>query len=418
MPLPRSVVEFSKGSKKARHVDSANFRGFSFIQEDFLLPERDKDEIEEYWNSADEDAESVSECASSKMGLDLGDAEAEPEKKKRPPRKRKKKKKATDTASVASSDGGIKTPPIQNGEKEEPATKEYTIKALENSNITPQKTVEVPLAQNQPIVSHLTPAEPVEPTQSIKTVSKNPATTPAQKLPPKAPPKEETWQSVGSAEKKGLQPLRPKATQTQKYIPPQQRGGTNQQSRGWTGPQQQLRYPQHGAQATLSMRQPNPQAYHMQQPQQHVSAARSPGWGTNAQRQQQQQHSRQQPNHTGNRGWATVGPVNVAPSVSATTSKSPAQGSWASKISTSQQQQAQRRMSPHDLKTGIQPVIPPSPSSDWTKHSMSSSPRHKVVKTPDNWPSLGDFPAPPTLNQGTSAKKPQPLAGAWGARKR
>ena len=40
MTLPRSVKEMSKLDFLPRHCNSENFRGFSFIGEDFPLPER------------------------------------------------------------------------------------------------------------------------------------------------------------------------------------------------------------------------------------------------------------------------------------------------------------------------------------------------------------------------------------------
>lgn len=40
MGLPRSVIEMSHDDFKPRRCRSGAFRGFSFIQEDFILPER------------------------------------------------------------------------------------------------------------------------------------------------------------------------------------------------------------------------------------------------------------------------------------------------------------------------------------------------------------------------------------------
>ncbi|KAL3925235.1 MAG: hypothetical protein SGILL_000548 [Bacillariaceae sp.] len=104
MPLPQSVHQMSQEEWKPRRVQSDTFRGFSFVQGDFVLPDRDADELDIYWRStAEEDAESDSDIASNKA--EAKQPPAEPEKKKRPPRKRKKKKKNnnTDTASVGSS---------------------------------------------------------------------------------------------------------------------------------------------------------------------------------------------------------------------------------------------------------------------------------------------------------------------------
>lgn len=104
MQLPRSVKEMAKDDFKPRQCKSDVFKGFSFIQHDFPLPDRTVDQDEHYWNNVDEDGESASECASffgeefekNKEALQPS-LESTPEiamsatKKKRPPRKKKKK---------------------------------------------------------------------------------------------------------------------------------------------------------------------------------------------------------------------------------------------------------------------------------------------------------------------------------------
>eukprot|EP00574_Skeletonema_japonicum_P012463 CAMPEP_0201723032 /NCGR_PEP_ID=MMETSP0593-20130828/7207_1 /ASSEMBLY_ACC=CAM_ASM_000672 /TAXON_ID=267983 /ORGANISM="Skeletonema japonicum, Strain CCMP2506" /LENGTH=746 /DNA_ID=CAMNT_0048214067 /DNA_START=12 /DNA_END=2252 /DNA_ORIENTATION=+ len=95
MTLPRSVREMSKLDFLPRHCESENFRGFSFIGDNFPIPERKKSEEEHYWNNVDDDGQSLSECASSVFDDDMNEVappEPEPAKKKRPPRKKKKKK--------------------------------------------------------------------------------------------------------------------------------------------------------------------------------------------------------------------------------------------------------------------------------------------------------------------------------------
>jgi serine/threonine protein kinase len=92
MPLPRSVIDMSMENFQPRRVESEAFRGFSFIHDDFVLPERGLDEEQSYWESIEEDGESVSECASSKMGDEVESLQSPPPStSKRPPRKRKKK---------------------------------------------------------------------------------------------------------------------------------------------------------------------------------------------------------------------------------------------------------------------------------------------------------------------------------------
>lgn len=108
MALPRSVVLMSKDNFQAHHVESQRFRGFSFIHDSFDLPERPHEELETYWKSIEEDAVSLSDCASSKMENDtLDQLLVESPAKKRPPRNRKKNKAdalcSTPAASVPSS---------------------------------------------------------------------------------------------------------------------------------------------------------------------------------------------------------------------------------------------------------------------------------------------------------------------------
>jgi serine/threonine protein kinase len=107
MALPRSVVEMSRDTYRPHRVNSETFRGFSFIQSDYVIPDRDMSEIQKYWDAVEEDGQSESECASSKAGTEEPPVLVAPasEVKKRPPRKRKKKgidsTAATPAASVA-----------------------------------------------------------------------------------------------------------------------------------------------------------------------------------------------------------------------------------------------------------------------------------------------------------------------------
>merc|ERR1740139_1161820 len=71
MKLPRSVQLISDDDFKPRRCDSEVFRGFSYIQEDFVLPERSASKEEHYWNNCDEDGESRSDCASSIYGEEV-----------------------------------------------------------------------------------------------------------------------------------------------------------------------------------------------------------------------------------------------------------------------------------------------------------------------------------------------------------
>jgi serine/threonine protein kinase len=110
MTLPRSVLEMSREKFCPRRVESNTFRGFSFIHDSFSLPERCKVEVDEYWKTAEEDGESVSDCASSKFDGDMPALDDELDKKKRPPRKRKKKKDNTATANGTAIPSTAETP--------------------------------------------------------------------------------------------------------------------------------------------------------------------------------------------------------------------------------------------------------------------------------------------------------------------
>jgi len=118
MQLPRSVKDMTNDDFKPKQCKSDVFKGFSFIQHDFPLPDRTEDQDEHYWNNVDEDGESASECASI-----FGDEtektiketlqptlESTPEietsatKKKRPPRKKKKKDQIDDDDDLIDTD--------------------------------------------------------------------------------------------------------------------------------------------------------------------------------------------------------------------------------------------------------------------------------------------------------------------------
>ena len=99
MDIPPSVIKMTKENFQPRRCASNHFRGFSFIQDDFLLPDRDEEEFEKYWNSTDPDGESASELSAGVLS-DCDQLVGAPDKKKRPPRKKKKKKDEGDRKSV------------------------------------------------------------------------------------------------------------------------------------------------------------------------------------------------------------------------------------------------------------------------------------------------------------------------------
>lgn len=179
MPLPKSVHEMSMENFTPRRVESDMFRGFSFVHDDFALPDRRNSELDDYWNNIDNDGESESEAASSKCGLEE-EAPKEPEKKKRPPRKRKKKAKgglspvpSADNTPAPSEAGDITPAPSLIAEDEKLGAPLSTIMDALKTPETPKATIPVQAA-------------------------------PAPKLPPTPPPrpKKEVWAAVSSSGKK------------------------------------------------------------------------------------------------------------------------------------------------------------------------------------------------------------------------
>jgi hypothetical protein len=91
MDIPPSVIHMTLDHFQPRRCDSQHFRGFSFIQEEFILPDRNMEELEKYWNDIDIDGESAStiDIISEDPMITNGNNH---QKKKRPPRKKNKNK--------------------------------------------------------------------------------------------------------------------------------------------------------------------------------------------------------------------------------------------------------------------------------------------------------------------------------------
>jgi Protein kinase domain len=207
MPLPRSVHEVSKQDHKPVRVDSTTFRGFSFVQEDFQLPERDAKELETYWKSiAEQDGESDSELASSKCDFERQQP-LESEKKKRPPRKKKKKNKI-ETASVdASIDSSIPdlspAPSIQDGEAPNQST---TTPPASREMIPTAKIDRIPVESapvSTPSVHQASPKQRIPPSPAQPGMPQLPqyATPPSDPTPK---PAQDAWRSVGPTSSGGM----------------------------------------------------------------------------------------------------------------------------------------------------------------------------------------------------------------------
>jgi hypothetical protein len=414
MPLPRSVVEESRESFVARRVESKMFRGFSFIQEDFLLPNRNKDEIEKYWNSVDEEGESESECASSKVGSDDAPQPVHVElEKKRPPRKRKKKDKVAGVAasmSVASTDMQSVLS-VLSGEGDD-ALARSAVKAVHAAKQTSNQSPKPVLPKESPTSAKPNPQDAKVtakqiPLSSTSTIAATPAQDEVQsrQISPqgKAANSQPLKQPPPLQQQPWAQPYSLDNTRNQKYAPPQRRGVA----------------PIHG---TSEDARPQHQHYPLQPMHQ------KPGWAV--------AHGHPQ----AARGWAKqttptmhTSPVQQShspPAVNPVTqplTRGPPPGSWAAKISAPKAPQPRAPPTPKPAQPPPPPspvisrqaadIIPPSPSSDWRHHQMLKSP--KKMNGGDNWPGLEDFPAPPALGQTKApikAVKPS-LQGAWATKK-
>jgi p70 ribosomal S6 kinase len=165
MPLPRSVVDMSGDRFNAKRIESDAFRGFSFIQEDFVLPDRQDGDIQSYWDSVEGDGESLSDGASSKCDGEFGDAleETANQRKKRPPRKKKKKKPEDESAvGIPAKAVGVPPPPSFETSPSPSASTAYYTPSDNDVVKVPVKPVEV-IAIVAPVPPSPARAVPVTP---------------------------------------------------------------------------------------------------------------------------------------------------------------------------------------------------------------------------------------------------------------
>ena len=393
MPLPRSVKEISMDNMPHRRVHSTSFRGFSFIQPDFKLPERNANDIETYWNSKPEDdGESDSDVASSKCDIGEGVPEAEVEKKKRPPRKRNKKKKNNNNVETAST-----------------ATSLASEQVLENPKEKADTTTPALVAE-----------QPVPAALSSKVLTEPPKATPLPK------PKVEEWQSIESSAAK-------KNRGTPSQAPPQTtpfQAGTNTRAAAlrasttsWqpVTPQGTLQRPS----PPVVQQTPNRLGWAPQR------AAATPGsWAARIQTPTPSAASTPSSTRAEPRTpWATASKSTPPPAHSyqrASFSSSQGVPSPSSDWRKHSSPQVQRAM--HRSVDEI-----PSPSSDWRKHTSpqvqrvmhQSVPRSSPNKGAPSWPSLNASPPAPGTGGKTEAASTQgawasatknPLQGAWASK--
>ena len=385
MPLPRSVTEMSQGNFTPSKVRSDAFRGFSFVHDDFALPERRHSELHHYFNSEEiGDGESDSEIASSKLGDEKEQelqAPKEPEKKKRPPRKRNKKKKDEGLSPIVSR---TNTPEPSDVGDAGPSDVAIPEPSLPDSSV--EQTVEVK-ARKIP----------------------QPALPKVQKTPPR--PKGDVWAPVSSAKKTPVQnkslPKPTLQTRTKTHIP-----NTGQvlptRASQHAAPQQVVRATQSLVPTLQAPYRPAPGSWAAKaQLQSGVAKSQAPHQGTD---------SRPLPNPTPALMATTPSwkpPPSPVSRLGARDEPPSPSGDWRSHSLSSNSPAASRGRPVRSW--GVEPQSP-TPSGDWRNHSLTRT----VSGTSDGpparhgadafWPSLDDFPAAAPEK---TATRPQ---GAWAAR--
>jgi len=368
MTIPRSVKEMNMATFKPRHVESDMFKGFSFVHDDFALPDRGENENEDYWAAPDSDAYSASECASSAFGDDIGEQSSagppQPAKKKRPPRKKKKKKAAEDAASVTSD-----------------ATSQAAASQVprEGASGAIHDAEQSDMANGDAVTSSAEPTEK-ERVDAAKAATPKPPVSLRPHRPAHPSPEE----------KRALATALPTAM----TVPPAQASpakATDDPATTWNTVKKSTKN------APQSLANPRPQQ---------VQPVGLAGWS------RQQPPLRQQPPPP-----PTAGPTTQAV-------PQPTPGSWAARALPSQQQPqgSSLRAGAITFQPGATNASPssslrPAPSSDWRSHSMPVSPRHgrKQFVTPQAPLQGDDFPTLGGMKKSTSAAAGAP--GAWGAKR-
>jgi ribosomal protein S6 kinase beta len=398
MPLPRSVKEMGDKDFLPCRVKSDTFRGFSFIHDDFMLPERPEEEDDYYWNTHGEDCESLSEIASSKGGEEVkAQAEAGPD-KKRPPRKRNKKNAIaveavplTIITSLPSTPGNETPAPSENGTGDD----------LSATSAKIEPSVATVHQKQQPEIQ-----QPLEAKKEIPLTDPPVSSQPDKPVTPKPQPKkEETWQNVGSG------PATSKTT-AKKFTPHPTvvKPSTIDQLRVVQKPDDWQQTPQRKHQP-LARSHPAPAAPLPNKPFPGSWAPKTPQASGNP--------SLVQTNPASNSRW---GPQRLE------------QGSQLSRPPI--QKQPSVRSQPPQGVAGLQGSLrsesssePPSPSGDWRRHALSrNSPVtgvHHTRQLPGTndvpvWPSLAtDFPpvlGVKPINAPKQAASTSTLKGAWASR--
>lgn len=333
MALPRSVVAMNKDDYRSHRVASEAFRGFSFIQDDFKLPDRRESDVKHYWESVEGDAESESDKASSKVDFSEDALKEEipvKPKKKRGGRK-KKKKKAGAAASVGSTTpvpSAVNTPVPSAVNTPAASVASTPVQSRANSPVPLVKDIEEPTKVAIVSQSDDSPLQPQPPTPEPKAASPPP--------PPNPEKEKEAWQMAPS-KKKGVNRAR--------------------------------------APAPVSSQQP-------QRPVQQSAARNRPvKSGQAATLASQRQNGQQKP---GQRGYT---PVGASPRVA---------GGWNTVAGSRQPAKVPVSSSQNGTASGARPTSPRrspvAPSTDWRQHMLSPSDSSRSLRKVDSL-SSSDFPS-------------------------
>ena len=360
MPLPRSVTEMSMEKSQPRHCESDAFRGFSFVQHDFEVPSRHDEEVERYWTNIEEDGESLSDCASSKIGLDECKEPAPfvPDKKKRPPRKKKKKVPVGSNSPQPSEYGETASKKEEPNESEPPAALVDT--AAEPPTVA---TLAAKVVNSETAPLHVD-AMKSEPAQHLP-VKESPKGVPKPQQPRKPKPKEQ-WQAVG-------------ATPGKKNVASRNERMPSPRTPGASGPARGAR-PLNSDEKVASRTNVSP-VQHAYRPAPGSWAAKTSS-GTSI-------------------AWPSVQPLRSSPH-NASQNRGVPNDSPAS---------ASTRRPGAPWEGQSPPALSVSPSGDWRKYSMvQSSSARSLPPAEDStmWPSIGNKPA---NNRNATPK------GAWATKR-
>lgn len=360
MALPRSVLQMAREDFQPHRVMSQTFRGFSFVQESFDVPERDEEELHNYWEVApQEDGESVSECASSKVDPDELLPEPIPEKKRRPPRKRKKKGVAGSAATTPAA--STATTPVHSVANTPVQSRSNSPLPVDSGTVLTEAKVQEAISATDVTVSTV-PAATSSSLSAVPRVEEKPVTT---KLNIQAT----AWQPAVSKKNS------PSATPTHTKLP-QSQGASNQWTKARPVVQPQRLHAQ-------------PTGWNKVSPQNPLPTGAS--WSN--------------PRH----GWNAPVPPAAAPRQG--------QGGWngrPSPVPSSDWTQLNATNRDSTLRSSDWRQHSMSPASP--RRLSRAAQQQQLPSGAPSWPNLSDPPLPSQVATPASVPPPKKLQGAWATR--